>query len=87
MKESQVAEEPKAVYSGRNQPVKRTVQLVYNNNLIFICLQDLAVVYQKALPNREHASSDCLDFCLVDIRALVEGFVNACCFHLWGGLL
>jgi len=48
---------------------------------------DLAVVYQKALPNREHDSSDCLDFCLVDIQALVEGFVNACCFHLWGGLL
>jgi hypothetical protein len=52
-----------------------------------ICLQDLAVVYQKALPKRERASSDCLEFCLADIQALVEGFVNACCFHLWGGLL
>jgi hypothetical protein len=73
--------------SGKNKPVNRTVWQVCNNKLIFICLQDLAVVYQKALPNRENASSDCLDFCLVDIQALVEGFVNACCFHLWGGLL
>ncbi|PSN35424.1 hypothetical protein C0J52_13195, partial [Blattella germanica] len=44
---------------------------------------DLAVVYQKPLPNRENSSSECLEFCLADIQALVEGFVNACCFHLW----
>jgi hypothetical protein len=57
------------------------------SNVVYIYLQDLAVVYQKALPSRERASSECLEFCLADIQALIEGFVNACCFHLWVGLL
>lgn len=41
--------------------------------------QDLCAVYRKSTEINVPINMD-------DIYTLVEGFVNACCFHLWMGL-
>ncbi|KAK7862806.1 hypothetical protein R5R35_004159 [Gryllus longicercus] len=47
---------------------------------------DLCAVYSKPLQEKKQ-TSDQMEFCVADIQSLVEGFVNACCFHLWVSLL
>ncbi|XP_063220375.1 KICSTOR complex protein SZT2-like isoform X2 [Bacillus rossius redtenbacheri] len=47
---------------------------------------DLSAVYRKSLDN-EMQKSDQLEFCSMEIQNLIEGFISACCFHLWAGLL
>ncbi|XP_049806805.1 KICSTOR complex protein SZT2-like [Schistocerca nitens] len=46
---------------------------------------NLCIVYRK--PQEGGHAANQLEFCQDDIRSLVEGFVNACCFRLWIGLL
>nr|CAD7604775.1 unnamed protein product [Timema genevievae] len=48
---------------------------------------DLCAVYRKPLQESMTQSSEQLEFCQTEMQALVEGFINACCFHLWAGLL
>lgn len=47
---------------------------------------DLCAVYRKPLQDNKQTPGQS-EFCIADIQSLVEGFVNACCFHLWVNLL